>query len=343
MSIYSNLSGLYDSTNFDRESYDGDQTTDYSNFICRPSISLKGDSCVSIEGNLNSLYQTDHYLGSLFFGCNVISSVQKIPNDIKYATALFKNCTNLKVAPSLPKSLTNCIRMFQGCTSLKDTPKLHDNLEDCRFMFADCTALTGINGNLPKSIKKYSHMFSGCSGLVIPPVIANPDTRSSMLDYTFSECKKLSAMPAIPANISQLPHAFENCTSIKDARIPSSVTNLSFTFNGCSSLTGINSDFRITPDKNSNYLFSKCRSLSSVHSGIIDPRVTSLYTTFSDCNLSALPVLPSGLLTGQSTFNAWGIQNENKIRICTFDANGNVMQDTLPPTLKYGYAMFRRI
>lgn len=86
-------------------------------------------------------------------------------------------------------------------------------------------------------------------------------------------------MPVIPTTVTNMFTAFENCASLKECSMPSSVENI----NWCWAGTGIEEVIEIP--QNVVYMqgsFAKCNSLEYANVRILD-KVTSLYSTFTQC------------------------------------------------------------
>src|SRR5574344_713289 len=104
---------------------------------------------------------------SLFFNCENLSGICKLPNIITYASNMFYSCTELtSIDTSGFTNVTNAYSMFKYCAKLKsiDTSKF-TNVKDAGSMFESCINLKDINmlfGKNLKNFKRYDDMFEGC-------------------------------------------------------------------------------------------------------------------------------------------------------------------------------------
>lgn len=172
----------------------------------------------------------------MFYGCSMLTTSPKLQSTIlakQCYSGMFYNCTGLTNAglPSLPANnlVERCYEcMFYNCNTLSVIPTLSaQNLADyCYFeMFKGCEKLGDLSSqSLPATTLKpycYKSMFSN-SSVTLPPTIA----ATTLTDATgccssmFSDCSKLTASPALPAQtpcVSCYSSMFINCKALTSA------------------------------------------------------------------------------------------------------------------------------
>lgn len=128
-----------------------------------------------------------------------------------------------------------------------------------------------------------------------------PDNVTSVGNYAFGECRKITKI-YIPDTVSQIgTSAFKYCQSLTSINIPATVTSIGYgTFNECRSLPSI-----VIPDtvkSIGDYAFSYCRGFTSV---TIPNSVTSIGNyAFSSCHYLVSAVIPNSVTKiGDGVFN----------------------------------------
>lgn len=120
-----------------------------------------------------------------------------------------------------------------------------------------CENLSGII--LPQSVKSIgSYAFTRCINLVD---VVLPKTLDSIGNFAFNLCSNLTEI-VVPEGVQELGATFEDCTSLKNVTLPSSLRKLYRAFNGCSSLEKI-----VIPEGVESlgyYVFEYCSSLVDV-------------------------------------------------------------------------------
>ena len=90
-----------------------------------------------------------------------------------------------------------------------------------------------------------------------------PSQVTSIGDYTFKDCTKLSSV-AIPNSITNIGEgSFFNCSNLTEITVPDSVINIGYAaFSGCSSLKNITLSSNVSSID--SYTFSGCTQLTSI-------------------------------------------------------------------------------
>ncbi|MDE6243459.1 MAG: leucine-rich repeat domain-containing protein, partial [Muribaculaceae bacterium] len=132
-------------------------------------------------------------------------------------------------------------------------------------------------------------------------------TVTSIGDYAFQNCDKLTNIE-IPGTISSIGrNAFDGCLILKKIDIPSSVTNINtYSFHNCKSLTSVTIPNTITAI--GTWAFAGCSALETV---ILSPSVTTIaYSAFKECkSLKTVYIGPNVKSIGQDAFGNDPIQD----------------------------------
>ena len=118
------------------------------------------------------------------------------------------------------------------------------------------------------------------------------DGATSIGDYAFIDCSKLTSI-TIPASVTSIGHAaFHSCSSLTSIAIPAGVTSIrDYTFYGCSSLPSIALPAGVTSI--GEYALAKCSSLISIP---IPAGVTSIGEyAFHGCSSLTSIAIPAGV------------------------------------------------
>ena len=198
------------------------------------------------------------------------SSIEKVclPADVSIPIHMFSGCKSLatlSVGSNLPASgvidLTGFTaaysdRAFQDCTSIKEV-KLPADVAIANAMFSGCKSLATLSvaGNINAqggvidltgftAIYSGTRTFMGCTSIKEVKLPADV----AILDYMFSGCESLATL-SVGSN-SSTPNvidltgftaacgidAFQDCTSIKEVKLPADVAIGNYMFLGCNSL-----------------------------------------------------------------------------------------------------------
>jgi len=231
--------------------------------------------------------------------------------------------------------------------------------------FAYCTGLTSIN--IPDSITSIGgSAFGSCNSLTsivvavdnpnyssMGPLLLNkngteliagpgargditiPDSVTSIGDFAFNSCSKLTSV-IIGNSVTSIGYgAFAECTGLTSITIPDSVTSIGdFAFNNCSRLTSINIPNSVTSIGGS--AFRNCTGLRSIN---IPDSVTSIRGgTFRNCTSLTSMTIPNSVTSiGGSAFrNCTGLTNitildgVSSIGIATFAGCTGLTNITIP-------------
>ena len=255
-----------------------DPPTLYLTFANCPSLTYVSNipsSCTSLEGT--------------FINCTSFNQQIDIPSSVTNMSSTFSGCSSLNQQIAIPYSVTNLVGTFNGCSSLtsNNLPILLRESYNMNATFSGCSSLT----YTPDISKFYSirSTFSGCSSLTT--IVGNFRSGTTSLNSTFYGCTSLSesAIPPVPATVTDLIQAFANCTSfVNPPTINCTDAWGTGTFDGCTNLIS-------TPDlskfKGLNYAFRNCSSLTTIV-GNLKSSITDLYETFRNCtSLTNIPSL----------------------------------------------------
>ena len=177
-----------------------------------------------------------------FYNCKCIEQIIISDNIISIENSAFHGCVNLKYI-TIPYSVSTIgFSVFRGCSNL--------TAFFGKFASSDnrCLIIEGV---------LHSFAPAGLAQYDIPSNI------SSIGDYAFAECYKLTSI-SISTNVKTIGnYAFYYCSNLTNITIPNSITHIgNEAFQNCGSLTNIvipNSISHIT-----NGAFSRCYSLTDV-------------------------------------------------------------------------------
>ena len=244
--------------------------------------------------NINLKNVTQVAYGS-FWNCKELNEIS-FENVKSIDHQAFASCTSLKDINLVnTESIGDCA--FRNCTSLEKV-KLSNNLKDIGVRaFKWCDNLVSIN--IPKNIKslyEYSYdlfVFSECNKL--DKLTVDPNNDSYVVDnntlYTKDHKvlikqldKSITSFVGYPETENIISYAFENCTSLKEFKMPDSIKKLnsSFIFNNCNSI--IYFDFNNLIDFDV-FIFA---GLSN-SKGIIIPKTVENITNFYDYSKITFP------------------------------------------------------
>ena len=168
-----------------------------------------------------------------FYGCENLSEVnfEKYCALYEIGDEVFGECVSLKAIfiPMLVKEIP--FGIFSNCMKLEFV-ELPYSLEVIgSYAFRNCQALTTIE--IPNTVKELGiGAFSNCRLLKSVELADNANLKS-IPDRAFENCYAISKL-ALPTNLIYLGNAFNNCKSLLDVTIPSTLTQVNAkVFNGC--------------------------------------------------------------------------------------------------------------
>ena len=199
-----------------------------------------------------------------FWNCTSLTSIT-IPSSVtSIGEKAFEDCSSLTDIsfPRGVKNLTLENGAFYKCTGLKNFTIPEGVKSIGSGAFASCTNLESVT--IPKGVTECgSIIFSGCTSLTTVVCASNPHNG-------FIGCTALTNVTLTDDVTGKLIGTFQNCTSLKSIKIPSSVETLEVTFTGCSSLT----DVTLSEGLDSiQQAFRRCTSLKKI---VIPSSVTYL-------------------------------------------------------------------
>jgi len=229
----------------------------------------------------------------------------------------------------IPNSVTYIDeKAFNACYSLtsiiveKGNTKYHSN-GNCLIETASKKLVTGCKTSViptdgtVTSIGDYA--FYDCYKLTSVTI---PDSVTSIGDYTFYGCSSLTSVN-IPDSVTNIgDDAFYGCRGLTSITIPDSVTSIGdYTFYGCSSLTSVTISDSVTSI--GNYAFKGCSSLTSVNIG-------NGVTSIGDYTFYGCSSLTSVYYTG--TAEQWGQISIYSGNECLTNATLYYFSETQPTT-----------
>lgn len=226
-----------------------------------------------------------------FMNCSSLSSFTIPASVTSIGTTPFTGCTNLATINVKTSTVTS--GLFSGCTALTAVNFEGGSLTRIPSeLFKDCASLTSIT--LPEKVTYIEqNAFENCTGLTSFSIPASVKT---MLWSVFKGCTNLKSVTfGDDSELTSIPdYTFQNCSKLSSITVPSNVSSIGrYAFNGCSSLTGIDFVGKLTSvDVGA---FQGCSGLTSL---TIPEGLTSIGSNaFADCsNLTSLNV-PSTIVT----------------------------------------------
>ena len=253
------------------------------NVVIGNSVMTIGDEAFAYCGELKSVNIPKYvnYIGNqAFTECYSLTSID-IPNSVTYlGNWVFYCCsslTNVTIGNSV-RSIR--VMAFAGCSSLtsitigKSVSEIYnDAFSGCNFtsiVVASDNQTYDSRDNCNAIIKtKYNELILGCQNTIIP------NTVTSIGNWAFVGCKKLTSIN-IPNSVTSIGWgAFSGCKGLMNISIPNSVTFIGIeAFSNCTGLTNINIPNSVNIID--SYAFEGCDNLNEVYSYIIDPSAISM-------------------------------------------------------------------
>ncbi len=255
----------------------------------------------TIPSEINGVAVTSIGSGT-FSHCTSLTSVI-IPNSVtSIGSGAFEKCTSL-TSVTIPDGVTSIVYdTFKNCTNLTSVTIPNSVKSIGRDAFWGCTSLASIT--IPDSVTSIgSWAFEGCVSLTSINVADTNTSYCSVDGVLFNKNKteiirypggKTDASYVVPNSVTSIENsAFDNCVSLTNITIPSSVTGISNNFDDCTSLTSINvaeantvysSVDGVLFDKDKKHLFRYPEGKTG-NPYIIPSSVTTIsYSAFSGCN-----------------------------------------------------------
>ena len=201
---------------------------------------------------------------STFQGCASLTSIT-IPEGVtSIGASAFQGCAKL-TSITIPASVTSIgAGAFRGCDSLESITVAGAN-----------TNFISVDGVL---LNKNQTALIQCPGGKTGSYTI-PDSVTSIADYAFHRCSKLTGI-TIPNNFTSIKdYSFQGCSGLTGVIIPDDITSIgTWAFEGCSSLTSVTIPNGVTSIGDT--AFANC-GLTSI---TIPNSVTSIGTSFTGCN-----------------------------------------------------------
>ncbi|MGI6770348.1 MAG: leucine-rich repeat domain-containing protein [Bacilli bacterium] len=290
-----------------------------------------------------------------FSYCSELTGITIPSNVISIANYTFQGCHGL-TSFIIPSGVTSIgTGAFYGCIGIANIEFPSSVKTIGPRAFRGCSAFTEVT--IPSTVTSVGEdAFFGCNNLSItwnynPQLTAYgfkdkltnvvfPSYVTSISNYAFEDCSKLSSI-TIPNSVTSIGYqAFKGCTNLSEIILPSDLTYIAdSTFFGCFSLTSI-----ILPESLESIYdsaFYQCYSLTSIN---IPESVTYIgYGVFGECVSLTSITIPSGVnsIKPETFYYCLSLQNVvislgveyiefNAFRYCT-----NLRTITLPESITY--------
>ena len=228
-----------------------------------------------------------------------------------YCNAIIETATNKLIAgcmnTAIPNSVTSIGNFaFEGCSGLTSITILNSITTIGYWAFKGCSRLTSISvdsgnpnydsrNNCNAIIETATNkLIAGCMNTAIPNSV------TSIGNYAFYGCSRLTSI-TIPASVTSIgPWAFYGCSGLTSVTIPNTVTSISNSaFRDCSGLTSITIPNTVTSI--GTYAFYGCSGLTSI---TIPNAVTSIgsYAFYGCSGLTSITIPNSVKTINESAF-----------------------------------------
>ena len=226
----------------------------------------------------------------VFRGCTSLTSIAFPESVTSIGGGAFEGCTSL-TSVTIPESVTEIdYGVFRGCTSLTSVI-IPDSVIDIAENAFSNTAYYNNESNWDNGILYIGNHLIKAKENVSGSVEIKQGTKT-IAGSAFKNCTSLKSAN-IPDSVTEIDYdVFRGCTSLTSIAIPESVTSIGGgAFEGCTSLTSVTIPESVTEIDYG--VFRGCTSLTSV---IIPDSVTSIYDdAFSGCISLTSITIPDGV------------------------------------------------
>ena len=260
--------------------------------------------------NLNNVEWTNNSMYGAFQGCNNITNITGINDNVQSMVIAFE-FTNISSVPTLPKSATTLHSYCWMCNSLTSIPSEYPpNVNSMYAAYWRCNGLTDVsNVNFNKPNLLSALCFSQCSNIVSIPSDISVYNCWNMFNY----CSKVN-FSTLNVSAYDMGGMFWMCPSLKNITVnintPQNITYGYATrmFDSCYGLSSANILF----DKNCKLssvdsMFNGCYNLSSVNIPTIPNNLQYISSMFNNCSnltsLSGFNLYNSNIVSMAGTFN----------------------------------------
>ena len=205
------------------------------------SSAFKGCSSLTSATIPNSVTRIEDWA---FYNCSSLTSIT-IPNSVtSIGNSAFRDCSSL-TSVTIPKSVETIEQdAFRYCKALTNVTISNGVMKIGGEAFRGCPSLTSVF--IPSSVTSIGgNPFDACPGITSIVVDENNpkyDSRNNCNGIIETAANRLITgcqNTIIPYGVTDIDHAFWNCSSLKEITIPNTVTNIgTYTFESCS-LTSI--------------------------------------------------------------------------------------------------------
>ena len=239
-------------------------------------------------------------LGSMFYGCTNLTSVDFSKLSYEYSSSLehlFNGCINLTYVNIKNLKADSTSYMFKDCKLLTsiDLSNLDvTNTEKLNFMFANCTSLKEVNlkGFKLDKATTIESIFNNCYSLKYLDFSALKPNKLSKVFNAFVNCTSLTSINLLDfySELTDMENLFFNCSSLTQVDLTDLNTQyveyMNNMFYGCKSLTSIifGQNFVMNNVKYIGSMFAHCHSLKEINIDLrITDKISSLSFLFFDC------------------------------------------------------------
>ena len=259
--------------------YKGSFSTDYANEY---SGEVTIPETVIYNG---TTYSVTSIGDEAFYNCSSLTSIT-IPNSVtSIGNFAFSHCRSL-VSMVIPGSVMRIgYWAFSRCRSLSSITIPQSVVSIGEALFVECSSLVSIvveSGNPTYDSRENCNaiietatnsLVAGCQSTIIPNSV------TSIGDYAFEYCSKLTSLTIPNSVISIGDNAFSNCSKLTSITIPNSVISIGGNaFQSCGSLTSLTIPNSVTSIGEG--AFSGCSSLTSM---VVEEGNTT-YDSRDNCN-----------------------------------------------------------